>query len=176
MAKSNTENEQWLSLEEARSLFYYEPDTGKITRKNTRASNAPEGSEAGWNNGNGYRRITIRERRFFAHRLAWFLHYGEWPNKEVDHVNGDRSDNRISNMRMAEHRENACNTKLRADNTSGYKGVTRSKGKTRWTAAIQIHGKGRSLGVYDTKEEAAAVYASAAAFYFREFANPVSKF
>jgi hypothetical protein len=95
---------------------------------------------------------------------------GEWPTGLIDHQNGDGTDNRWANLRLATSSLNAANSRRRSDNTSGFKGVSRCRG-ARWRASIQLNGKFKHLGHFDTPEEAHAVYCAAAANYFGEFAH-----
>jgi len=97
----------------------------------------------------------------YGHQVAWYLTYGVWPSKLIDHINGNRSDNRLSNLREATCSQNAHNRrKVKKDTTSQYKGVTKVKG--RWRAYISLAGKVRHLGYYPTEEEAATAYDRAA--------------
>jgi len=93
-----------------------------------------------------------------------------WPATEIDHHNGNKSDNRWFNLRRATHAENAQNAVLRIDNRSGYKGVNWRPTNGKWQARIQYSGRRVSLGYYDTVEEAHAAYVSAASRLHGEFA------
>jgi hypothetical protein len=130
------------------------------------------GTEALSNVGHhGYPRGNIYNKPYRAHRVAWALHYGEWPCGEIDHINGIRHDNRICNLRIATGPENSRNLKRRSDNTSGYKGVSKVAATGKWRAYINLNGKQYSLGYYDTAEAAAAAYANAAPKFHGEFAR-----
>jgi hypothetical protein len=109
----------------------------------------------------GYHTGKIDGRTFFAHRIAWALHYGAAPTGEIDHINGLKTDNRILNLRDATRGENQRNTFMRRCNTSGFTGVTRHKCTRRWAAQIQVDKKALHLGLFDTKEAAAKARASA---------------
>lgn len=92
-----------------------------------------------------------------AHRLAWLYVHGEWPSKHLDHLNGNRTDNRIENLRQVSVAENAENTRRpHRDNKSGYLGVCKKRGK--WLAVIQIKGKYTRIGLFDTPEMAHEAY------------------
>lgn len=97
----------------------------------------------------GYRIVSVRGQNVGAHRLIWFMHHGSLP-EEVDHINGDRADNRIENLRASTHRENCRNRKTYSSNTSGKKGVYYHEGKKRW----QVYVDGKMVGSYYTKEHA----------------------
>lgn len=102
----------------------------------------------------GYRAGRIDGVRYPAHRVAWLFVHGEWPHGEVDHINGDRSDNRIANLRDVERSENARNLKEDRRNTSGHRGVAKTPNGT-WKAYISDGGRVRHLGTFATFDEAA---------------------
>lgn len=109
--------------------------------------------------GKGYKDVYAFGTSFREHRLIWILHYGDIPPEcEIDHINGNRADNRIENLRLATRAQNQANAKLRKDNTSGYKGVSFHKKHGKWSANISVNGKVVWLGVYDTPEEAHGRY------------------
>jgi len=111
-----------ITLEEVLSVVSYNPDTGEFVRiRNSKRADTPMSI--------GYRRVRFtlgnKKYEFLAHRLAWFITHGYWPEYEIDHINGDREDNKLENIRDVTRTENARNTKLRVDNTSGHSGVSR---------------------------------------------------
>src|ERR1044072_8862421 len=101
----------------------------------------------------GYLSGRIFKTLYRAHRIAWLLHYGEWPTHQVDHINGDRSDNRLENLRDVPASDNRKNQKLRSKNTSGSYGVHWDQSRGRWCARIGH----KHLGRFDSKDEAIAV-------------------
>jgi hypothetical protein len=114
-----------------------------------------------------------KRHRFDAHRLAYLWVYGNVPN-QIDHINGNKSDNRINNLRSCTDSENRRNSKKRKDNTSGYKGVSYFKKREKWNSRIGIileNGSRRykNLGYFNTKEEAYSAYCEAANLYHKEF-------
>jgi hypothetical protein len=156
-----------------RSSFTYDPETGCIVWART-CGKATAGSEAGNLRGYGrkpYRIVGACGRDFLAHRIAWFLHFGTWPSHHIDHVNGDASDNRIANLRPATPSQNGWNRGPQVNNTSGYKGVTRfTRMKTpKWKAEIEVNGKRKHLGLFETAEEASNAYEAAAMEAHGEF-------
>ena len=131
----------------------YDKVTGVFSRK---------GKVAGWVNKNGYRYVSFNGRRKLAHRLAWEFVYGSAPNGEIDHINGNRDDNRIDNLRIATHQENAHNMATPPKhNTSGLLGVSYYKRDRCWSAYIKVNGRKRHIGYYPTAELAHAAYVQA---------------
>ncbi len=112
--------------------------------------------------------IGINQTRYFAHRLAWFYVHKKWPEHELDHINLDKSDNRIKNLREVTHANNMKNVKIRKHNSTGFKGVillrptklNRNK-RDRYVARIVVDDKMIYLGNYDTPDAAHAAYADA---------------
>lgn len=112
------------------------------------------GSVAGCVLTDKYLQIKIGGRKYLAHRIAWFLHYGEWPALEVDHINGVRSDNRITNLRQATRSQNKQNERLRDGNKSGFKGVYFCKTRKKWRGYAAVDGKRTDAGYFETAQEA----------------------
>lgn len=141
----------------------YDPTTGIFEWKETGRGRK---KRAGNINNTGYRRISVGRMSYLAHRLAWFITYGYWPKGLLDHVNGDRDDNRIANLRECNRAQNMANSCKRSDNSSGFKGVSRDGDG--WRAYINT----RYLGHFSSIEEAHAAYCAAAREHFGEFFNP----
>ncbi|EDW0102783.1 HNH endonuclease [Salmonella enterica subsp. salamae serovar 6,7:z:1,5] len=118
---------------------------------NKRFSNKPAGSP----NDQRYIQIGMKHKLYKAHRIIWALKYGEYPSEFIDHINGNRQDNRIENLRVVSASENCHNVKLRHNSTSGFIGVVRCNSGFR--SYIQANGKRVHLGVYPSMEEAIAV-------------------
>lgn len=155
-----------------KELFMYDKATGNFVRKIGRSGpRARAGSVAGCNNGQGYIRIYVDGKPFKAHRLVWLYEFGEWPAHELDHINGNRSDNRIENLRDVLRTQNNKNRPTHKNNAVGIKGVSFNKRSKRWVAQIQYNGSKKGLGYFDTAELASAAYQLAAHQYFGEFAR-----
>jgi hypothetical protein len=162
-----------LTPERLREVLSYDAETGVFRWKVRMSSRIAVGSEAGcaarYTKGNQYRVIRIDKTLHLAHRLAWLHVHGEWPTDELDHINTDGLDNRISNLRPATRDQNQRNVGITKRNTSGAKGVSlHHTGK--WRAKIYA-GREYYLGSFATVEEARAAYERAAAKYHGDFAR-----
>lgn len=132
----------------------YDPLTGVMTWRIS-LSNRPAGSLVGGRiNNRGYLRVAWRGKLYTQHRVAWFLVYKRWPKHEIDHINGERADNRLANLREATAGENKRNHRQQAG-CSGYIGVWPRTKASGFMACIQINGKKKYLGRFDTAEQAA---------------------
>lgn len=163
--------DEGITAEDVRRILNYNPETGEFTWREYRSSNARPGDKAGYYSPE-FKYITVRiGRLYLAHRLAWLHYYGEWPTQYLDHINGDCADNRISNLREATKSENGWNAKKRKTNKSGFRGVSLYRPNGKWRARITANKIERSLGYFDTKEEAVEAYKNAAQELYGEFAR-----
>ena len=155
MTKKLTE----ITADKLRELLDYDPDTGRFTwRIAPRGHRA--GSIAGCLDSYGYVVIRIDGANRKAHRLAWQHTYGTLPDGQIDHINCDRADNRIANLRVVTAQENQHNQRdARRGNQAGLLGVSPKRG--RWRSQIKVDGKKLHLGMFDTPEEAHAAYLEA---------------
>jgi hypothetical protein len=147
--------------------WHYDPETGTFTRTRSvgRHGCHKAGTIARARNSHGYTVIRVDGVLHGAHRLAWLYHHGEWPNV-IDHINGDRSDNRIANLRNVTQTENMQNIRSApANSKSGLLGAHRFGRSKKWTARIRINGVGTRIGSFDTAEEAHAAYMAAKAIH-----------
>jgi len=138
-----------------RDNMRYDPSTGRIwwTKPlGKRDLDEPIGSV----DGKGYLQVNTPHGNLRLHRVAWFLHYGVWPlEKQIDHINGIKADNRIENLRLATNQQNLLNSKSHKDNVySGYKGVSFHKRYNKWVSRFS----GKHLGYFKSESEAAEAY------------------
>lgn len=151
-----------LSRDEVLEMLNYDPETGVFTRRLAKGP-AKVGDIAGSKDSYGYVQIRLRSKIYLAHRLAWLVTYGYWPENQLDHINRDRADNRVSNLREATHAQNLQNRAVQRNNKSGFIGVSWYPKYSKWMACIGINGKSKTLGYFDSPEAAGAAYAAAKA-------------
>jgi hypothetical protein len=147
-----------LTFENLARVVSYDAKTGAFTRNKN-------GQKIGKINKDGYVEISVYSKRYLVHRLAWFYVYGVWPEGSLDHVDRDKTNNAIDNLRKLTPSQQAQNTNLHPLNTSGYRGVFLDKQTNRWRARIRVNNVKHSLGAFDTAEEAYAAYLLAAKKY-----------
>ena len=147
-----------LTVERLREVLTYDASTGELRwaygrvgcRKNDLAGNVTSLR---------YRTIMIDRKRYFAHRLAWLSHYGEWPTRDLDHINCDPSDNRIENLRLTDAMHNQQNRHhARTDSLLGVIGISRCKRSGRFSAKIKVAGKQLHIGYYASPDQAYQAY------------------
>tara|TARA_R110000850_G_scaffold173515_1_gene299162 strand:- start:145 stop:654 length:510 start_codon:yes stop_codon:yes gene_type:complete len=164
-------NKIMITQAELKELLTYNPETG-IFNWLVKPSNRVNISDAvGSITDEGYIRISIKSKRYRAHRLAWLYIYAEHPKNVIDHINHICDDNRIVNLREASRSQNGCNQGVNIANTSGLKGVYWNKSANKWHAQIRMSGKKKYLGYFTDKNEAYQAYCKAADEYHKEFAN-----
>jgi len=125
---------------------------------------------AGYVDRRGYRFVRVDGKLLLAHRIAWALHYGVWPDGDLDHTNTDKSDNRIANLRLATRVQNNANAPSRS-RVGLPKGCYRLKGRQRWYSQIKVGGEIKRLGTFATVAEAAAAFAREHSATHREFSR-----
>lgn len=162
-----------IDIDTLRQLLAYDPATGKLRWKSrsprffSSSHRTADGNCNNWNSRyagtealtalhQGYPHGDILGRKLFAHRVAYALYHGEWPAGEVDHINGDRSDNRIANLRSVDRRANTMNVKRFNTNSSGVTGVSWVARRGKWRAYIVVNYRARSLGHFTDKADAIA--------------------
>jgi hypothetical protein len=146
-----------ISSHRVRELLCYCPNTGELRWKVGRQGTGGVGSVAGNTSWHGYREVRIDGILHKAHRLAWLYVYGADPDGEIDHIDGDRANNRLSNLRCATRGQNTANRKFpRSNNMLGVPGVSRKRKK--YEARLVKDGETYRLGVFETVESAAKAY------------------
>jgi hypothetical protein len=174
-SQSDRGNEQAnVTPDELRKLLRYEPETGKLFWKERTpdmfgdSKQTAEHKCSRWNsrlagkeafngiNIEGYKRGLIWSRQYIAHRIAWAVHHGSWPEQQIDHINGVKTDNRMCNLRDVSATENGRNRTLQANSTSGVTGVNWNKGARKWRACIRVQQKYVYLGHYRAIDDAIA--------------------
>ena len=172
-----------LTAEYARECLDYNPDTGIFTWKvrprghfrsegkwkgcNTRFA----GKEAGYLNETGYISLRINKTLNQAHRIAWLITTGSWPTRFIDHINMNRSDNRLANLREVTNGENMCNSGRCSRNTSGTKGISWHAGTGKWRAQINVLKKHYHIGLFQSMDDAAKAIKEARIKLHGEFAH-----
>ncbi len=159
-----------IPIETLRILLSYDHLTGALHWRKRRAGTMHSNLLAGSIAHDGYLTIKVLGKTYRAHRLAWTLHYGVHPTKQIDHCNGIRSDNRIENLREATQSKNNANRRVSTSTRSNYKGVVPEKNGT-FGARIIVNRKHIWLGVFETAELAHAAYIGAARVAFGDFAR-----
>jgi hypothetical protein len=169
-----------VTREEMAQAFSYDADSGELRRMRPMGqggSRHEAGTIAGTIENNGYRRVTLpgvkrKQLRVLAHRIAWLLHYGEWPIGQLDHKDGDKANNRIANLRDATSSQNGMNRPCRVDNALGHRGVCFSasgRNKKHYVACVKAKDKGHYFKRFRTLEEAIAARREAATALHDEF-------
>lgn len=157
-----------ISLDDLKKYLDYNQDTGIFTWKITKSNSNKAGNISNSHTKAGYIQIRIDKKLYLGHRLAWFYVYGEWPEL-IDHINGIKDDNRISNLRKATKQQNLMNSKMRSNNKTGAKGVIFCKDRNRYRAEIGLNGKNINLGYFKDFDLAELVADEARRKYFGEF-------
>lgn len=152
--------------------FIYEKETGKLFRKNGKEVGCTDKTKA------GYKYFSHKGKEYRVHRVVWEMHYGKIPDgMMIDHKDGDPRNNKLENLRLATHGQNAQNRKINSNNQYGYKGVSKCKSrngkflKNPWRVYIQYDKRIYTRRGFPTAEEAAAHYNEKALELFGEFAR-----
>ncbi|WP_083950386.1 HNH endonuclease [Serratia ficaria] len=156
-----------LSWDELTKTLSYDPDTGMFKKK--ALTKHQKERVAGTDSGSPYTRICINRKLYLAHRLAWYYMTGSPPEVLIDHINGDKRDNRFCNLRPADYSQNMMNSKIASSNTSGCKGVSWKKSENKWMATGKINGKRKHLGYFDDIKEAVSAYKKFALQHHAQF-------
>jgi hypothetical protein len=159
-----------ITQEELKRHLSYDPETGVFTRKLSNTANISVGDVAG-TLCSGYLRVMILGKRYQAHRLAWLYMTGCHAPGLIDHINGDGTDNRFSNLRPASKSQNGMNRRIQKNNSSGYPGVCWHKNLQRWTVTYKKNNKIIYVGCYEELDEVVSASKMARAENFGEFAS-----
>lgn len=159
---------------ELRRLFSYDPKTGVVRRKTESRGTPRIGSVVGAMCGKGYLRVTINKRLYQLHRIVFAIIHDRWPTEHVDHINGNKSDNRAGNLREASNAENMRAVPPKKSNRSGASGVMWDRARGQWRAQIKVNYRLINLGRFSTKDAALAARQKAERQYFGEFAPRAS--
>lgn len=156
MAK-RSDHKTGLTVERLKRSYDFFPEDGRIIWKLVTRKTHLAGKNAGTLHSLGYVQVAVDKGLYKAHRLMWFYVYGKWP-KELDHINRNKSDNRIVNLREVTHSQNSANTGIRKNNTSGLTGVRFRADRKKWVARSTDNGKMLHLGHFATAESAFSAY------------------
>lgn len=164
-----------MTAEDVRKIFELEESTGILRWRfnperakcwNTRHAGKPVGSPS-----HGYLQVRVG-RLYQVHRLVWLYIHGEWPVDFLDHINGDKADNRLVNLRIATPSQNLCNRPMQKNNSCGFKGVRFRPHHKKWEGRINKDGRTVWRRYFDSAQEAAAARRLALSEFHNEFAKP----
>lgn len=161
------------TLDELRAILSYDPETGLFHRLVTRGTKHKAGMIAGGVTSHGYINITVDGSHYYGHRLAWLFMTGEWPKDQIDHADGNKTNNRFANLREASTSDNMCNRGPTRRSKSGFRGVSHADDKTtpkRWIASVR-KGERLFMKAFITMEEAIAARQIAACEIHGQFAR-----
>ena len=159
-----------IAQQKLHELFEYRD--GKLFWKIRKAACVYIGNEAGSIDKKGYRRVMINNKSYKTHRLVFMMHYGYLP-KQVDHIDGNKLNNNIENLRQATHGQNRQNSKIQKNNTSGVKGINWQKRDNKWQARVMLNKKSHQIGYFETLEEAKKAIEKARQQLHGEFARHI---
>jgi hypothetical protein len=152
------------------NLFEYKD--GDLIWINSPNNLVPAGSKAGSLRNDGYVGIFVKGTYYFAHRIVWEMFNGEIPTGLViDHIDGNRANNRIENLRLCTFQQNHFNRGKQSNNKSGFKGVSWHKQKQKWVAQIKIDGRNKFLGFFTDPVKAYEKYCEVALERYGEYAR-----
>jgi len=156
MTNQTIEKQKLLNQETLMSVVIYDKDTGSFSWRVKGPHRSMRVGGAGFLNTDGYRYLGIKDKRYKEHRLAWLYVYGQWPDGQIDHINGIRNDNRISNLRVVTQRQN--NTNQETQRNGRLPGCYYDKRWGKWHAQIVWGDQHMYLGSFTTEKEASEAY------------------
>jgi hypothetical protein len=160
-----------MNIDQLNQLLSYDAETGDLLWKKKPSKNISVGALAGHKSKIGYIQIGIGGKLYLGHRIAWSIFYNEQPPKIIDHINGNKGDNSIKNLRGSTNSENMSNMGRTKKNSTGFKGVTFNKKLNKYMASIGHNMKSIYLGLHDTPEKAHEAYCEAAKKLHGQFAK-----
>jgi hypothetical protein len=150
-----------ITQEFVKECFNYSPETGVLTRAKRTSNRVNVGDVSGYKNHHGYLMVQVGGVLCSVHRVAWMYVNGVWPSGHLDHINRDRTDNKISNLRDVTPAENQHNSRIPKNNTSGHIGVNWNCEINKWVAKICLNCKQTYLGCFEKLEDAVLAYKTA---------------
>lgn len=161
-----------MAIDEVRRIFSYDKETGVLTWREPTTWVIPVGRVAGTVRCDGYVSVVVHKKRYLVHILAWAYVHGEWPSRTLDHKDGNPTNNKLGNIRLAGQSLNGANRRKRSTSFTGHKGVSRdNRCPNVFQARICVNGKQRHIGSFRTPQEANAAYGIAARKAFGDFAK-----
>lgn len=147
-----------LTVERLKELVRFDYEKGRFfwLRETGKGIKLSKNGEVGSYDSHGYGQVRLDKKIYKEHRLVWLYHYGVWPEKQIDHINHERRDNRIENLREVSNQENSKNRPKQKNNTSGYQGVSFNKTRKKYHAYITIDGYRLTIGNYECLDDAIA--------------------
>jgi len=158
-----------IPVEALRERLTYDADTGVLFWSRSPCNRVKAGAKAGHIGNHGYHVLCIMGKKILVHRIVWAMHYGEWPERDIDHRNHCTTDNRIDNLRLAGNQQNQFNRKINNNNKSGHKGVYWHKRDKVWCVSATYNQRKVHIGTYHAKEAAAKAYLAFAKVNHGEF-------
>ena len=160
-----------ITRERLLEVFDIDIITGIIqwAKPHSKARHIKIGDLAGCIHNKGYWWIRIDGKRFLAHHIIWFIAKGYWPKNQIDHIDGKKLNNAITNLREVTNQQNSWNSYKRKNNVSGYKGVSWHNYSKKWQVSIFVENKKIYIGVFESKNDAARAYNEAAIKYHGEY-------
>lgn len=151
------------------SVEYDRENGGLLWKKPPKRKSQLIGRRVGNYDKDGYRRFCFKKKMYRVARVVWFIHNGKWPENLIDHINRVKDDDRIENLREADHKQNAANKFAKSNTRHGYKGISYHKRDRKWQALIEADGKSKFLGYFQTPEDAHFAYCKEAKRRHGEF-------
>lgn len=157
-------------ITQERALELFEYRDGALFHRQRPSQNTLAGDRSGYVDNNGYRKLSVKNKRYQEHRIIFLMHHGYLPDT-IDHIDGNPANNCIENLREATQQQNCYNSAIHGRNTSGHRGVSWSKVWGKWQAYVNVNKKRKFLGYFEDLELAGLVTAEARDLYHGNFAR-----